>query len=46
MKIAMIGHKDYPSRIGGVEVVVAELAPRLVGMGHGVTVYNRCGRKG
>ena len=46
MNIAMIGHKDFPSRSGGVEVVVSELAPRLVKMGHSVTVYNRCGRKG
>ncbi len=46
MKIAMIGHKDFPSRIGGVEVVVTELAPRLAAMGHSVTLYNRCGRKG
>lgn len=41
MKIAMIGHKDYPSRSGGVEVVVYELASRLARGGHDVTVYNR-----
>ncbi len=41
MKIAMIGHKDYPSRSGGVEVVVYELASRLSKNGHNVTVYNR-----
>ena len=41
MKIAMIGHKDYPSRSGGVEVVVYELASRLSRNGHDVTVYNR-----
>ncbi len=46
MKIAMIGHKDFPSRDGGVEVVVSELAPRLCEMGHSITVYNRCGKKG
>ena len=46
MKIAMIGHKDFPSRAGGVEVVITELAPRLCKMGHSVTVYNRCGKKG
>ena len=46
MKIAMIGHKDFPSRSGGVEVVVTELAPRLAARGHSVTVYNRCGKKG
>ncbi len=30
MKIAMIGHKRIPSREGGVEVVVEEIATRLV----------------
>lgn len=44
MKIAMIGHKRIPSREGGVEIVVEELASRLVQMGHSVTVYNRKGR--
>lgn len=44
MKIAMIGHKDFPARSGGVEVVVYELATRLVRRGCHVTVYNR-GRK-
>lgn len=44
MKIAMIGHKDFPSRSGGVEVVVYELATRLARLGHQVAVYNR-GRK-
>ena len=46
MKIAMIGHKDFPSRAGGVEVVVYELATRLARMGHSVTVFNRGKRKG
>lgn len=41
MRIAMIGHKDFPSRSGGIEVVVYELATRLVKMGHEVTLYNR-----
>lgn len=41
MKIAMIGHKDFPSRSGGIEVVVYELATRLAQQGHAVTVYNR-----
>ncbi len=41
MKIAMIGHKDFPSRSGGVEVVVYELSTRLAARGHEVTVYNR-----
>ena len=44
MKIAMIGHKRIPSREGGVEIVVEELATRLVQMGHSVTVYNRKGK--
>lgn len=43
MKIAMIGHKRIPSREGGVEIVVEELATRLVQMGHQVDVYNRKG---
>ena len=44
MKIAMIGHKRIPSREGGIEIVVEELATRLVQMGHSVTVYNRKGK--
>ena len=44
MKIAMIGHKRIPSREGGVEVVVEELATRLVKLGHQVDVYNRKGK--
>jgi glycosyltransferase involved in cell wall biosynthesis len=43
MKIAMIGHKRIPSREGGVEVVVGELATRLVKRGNTVEVYNRKG---
>lgn len=46
MKIAMIGHKDFPSRSGGVEVVVYELARRLAERGEEVTVYNRGKEKG
>ena len=46
MKIAMIGHKEFPSRSGGVEVVVYELATRLAAKGHEVTVYNRGREKG
>lgn len=46
MKIAMIGHKDFPSRSGGVEVVVLELASRLAKLGIDVTVYNRGKEKG
>ena len=43
MKIAMLGHKRIPSREGGVEVVVEELATRLVKRGYTVDVYNRKG---
>ena len=45
MKIAMLGHKRIPGREGGIEVVVEELATRLVNMGHNVTVYNRSSTK-
>ena len=41
MKIAMIGHKDFPSRFGGVEVFVGGLSTSLVKRGYDVTVYNR-----
>ena len=41
MKIAMIGHKDFPSRSGGVEVFVGGLSTSLVKRGYDVTVYNR-----
>ncbi len=40
-RIAMIGHKFIPSRDGGVEVVVSNLAPQLVRTGYDVTCYNR-----
>jgi glycosyltransferase involved in cell wall biosynthesis len=43
LKIAMIGHKRIPSREGGVEIVVEELASRLAALGHSVTVFNRKG---
>ena len=43
LKIAMFGHKRIPSREGGVEIVVEELAVRMARMGHEVTVYNRKG---
>jgi glycosyltransferase involved in cell wall biosynthesis len=43
MRIAMIGHKRIPSREGGVEIVVEELANRMVSKGHEVDVYNRRG---
>lgn len=41
LKIAMIGHKQIPSREGGIEIVVGELSTRMVNMGNEVTVYNR-----
>ena len=41
--IAMLGQKRIPSREGGVEVVVEELATRMVKNGNNVTCYNRRG---
>lgn len=41
MKIAFIGQKGIPSRAGGVEIHVEEIAKRLVLKGHEVTVYCR-----
>ena len=41
MKVAIIGHKQIPGRSGGVEVVVEELAGRLVNRGIEAIVYNR-----
>ena len=43
LRIAMLGHKRIPSREGGIEIVVRELATRMVKMGHSVTCYNRRG---
>lgn len=43
MKITMLGHKDLPSRRGGVEVVVEKLSTALAALGHEVTCYNRSG---
>lgn len=39
----MLGHKRIPSREGGVEIVVEELATRMVALGHSVICYNRRG---
>ena len=39
----MLGHKRIPSREGGIEIVVEELAGRMVQLGHDVTCYNRGG---
>lgn len=43
LSIAMLGHKRIPSREGGIEIVVEELATRMVTLGHKVTCYNRSG---
>ncbi len=43
LRIAMLGHKRIPSREGGVEIVVSELATRMTELGHSVTCYNRKG---
>lgn len=43
LHIAMIGHKQVPSREGGIEVVVWELATRLQKAGYDVDCYNRSG---
>lgn len=43
LHIAMLGHKRIPSREGGVEIVVGELAARMAAMGHDVTCFNRGG---
>lgn len=40
MRIAMIGQKDVPSRLGGVEIAVGALAVRMAAKGHHVTLYN------
>lgn len=44
MKIVMLGHKRIPSREGGVEIVVEELATRMAAAGHQVTCLNRAGQ--
>ena len=41
--ICMLGHKRIPSREGGVELVVEELATRMVKKGLSVTCLNRKG---
>lgn len=41
MKIAVIGHKMIPSRLGGVEIHVEELYTRLADRGHTVVIFNR-----
>lgn len=39
----MLGHKRIPSREGGIEIVVEELATRMAKKSHSVTCYNRKG---
>jgi len=46
VKIAIIGSRGIPARYGGFETFAQELAPRLVGLGHDVTVYCRAGYTG
>ena len=41
----MIGHKFIPSRDGGVEVVVSNLAPHLAELGYDVTCFNRTNKQ-
>lgn len=43
LKFAMFGHKRVPSREGGIEIVVEEIAARMASKGHQVTCYNRSG---
>lgn len=43
LRIAMLGHKRIPSREGGIEIVVTELATRMAEKGYTVTCYNRKG---
>lgn len=43
LKICILGHKRIPSREGGIEVVVEELATRMAEKGHKVVCLNRSG---
>jgi len=43
LRVAMLGHKRIPSREGGVEIVVSQLASRMFLKGHSVVCYNRKG---
>ena len=43
LNIAMLGHKHVLSREGGIEIVVKELATRMVTRGHTVICYDRSG---
>ena len=44
LNIVMLGHKRIPSREGGVEIVVEELATRMAAAGHRVACLNRAGK--
>ena len=44
LNIVMLGHKRIPSREGGIEIVVEELATRMANAGHKVTCLNRAGK--
>ena len=46
MRIAIIGSRGIPAHYGGFETFAQELAPRLVELGHEVTVYCRKGYTG
>ena len=43
LKVGVFGHKRIPSREGGIEIVVEELAKRMVRDGYQITCYNRSG---
>ena len=44
LNIVMLGHKRIPSREGGIEIVVEDLATRMAAAGHHVTCMNRAGK--
>lgn len=44
LNIVMLGHKRVPSREGGIEIVVGQLAHRMAVAGHAVTCLNRAGK--
>ncbi len=41
MKIAIMGIRGIPANYGGFETFIEEMAPRLAGKGHNVTVFGR-----
>lgn len=43
LNIVFLGHKRVPSREGGIEVVVEELATRMAALENNITVLNRSG---